>query len=84
MPPAALAEKLKGARPPLVLSGSGAALLAALLTDQEPVVAGTAESPDIASVAKLGLRASPGGKPVPLYLRGADAKPQLGTAVARA
>jgi len=40
---------------------------------------------DIGIVARLGAVADPAlGKPAPLYLRGPDAKPQLGFAVARA
>ncbi|OJF90509.1 tRNA (adenosine(37)-N6)-threonylcarbamoyltransferase complex dimerization subunit type 1 TsaB [Pararhizobium antarcticum] len=40
---------------------------------------------DIGIVARLGAIADPAlGKPKPLYLRGPDAKPQLGFAVARA
>ena len=40
---------------------------------------------DIGVVARLGATADPAlGKPTPLYLRGPDAKPQLGFAVARA
>ncbi len=40
---------------------------------------------DIGVVARLGAIADPAlGKPTPLYLRGPDAKPQLGFAVARA
>ncbi|SIQ70492.1 tRNA threonylcarbamoyladenosine biosynthesis protein TsaB [Rhizobium sp. RU20A] len=39
---------------------------------------------DIGVVAMLGARAEPGEKPRPLYLRGPDAKPQLGFALARA
>ena len=37
----------------------------------------------IAEVARLGASMSAGDKPKPLYLRGPDAKPQLGFAVAR-
>ncbi len=39
---------------------------------------------DIGIVARLGARTEPGEKPRPLYLRGPDAKPQLGFALARA
>ncbi|RYC09942.1 tRNA (adenosine(37)-N6)-threonylcarbamoyltransferase complex dimerization subunit type 1 TsaB [Ciceribacter ferrooxidans] len=37
----------------------------------------------IAIVAKLGAVGDPAGKPKPLYLRGPDAKPQAGFAIAR-
>ncbi len=46
---------------------------------------GAADLVDIAVVARLGAAADPASaKPKPLYLRGPDAKPQAGFAVARA
>lgn len=81
-PVAEVADRLRNAPGPLVLTGSGAPLLAPFLpADAE--IAGSAASPDIADVAALGLRAKPGAPPVPLYARGADAKPQADKAVAR-
>lgn len=67
------------------LAGSGAALIAEGLAGEAmlPVVSG-AETVDIATVARIAAsRAGPFGRPAPLYLRGADAKPQAGFAVAR-
>jgi tRNA threonylcarbamoyladenosine biosynthesis protein TsaB len=77
-----LAARLQHARPPIVLTGSGAPLVArALAADAE--IAGTAEAPDIADVVALAFEAAEAGSPLPLYARAADAKPQLGKAVAR-
>ena len=80
-PLAETADRLRNAPGPLVLTGSAAPLLAASLPEAE--IAGSAASPDIADVAALGLRAHTGAPPVPLYVRGADARPQAGKAVAR-
>ncbi|WP_429122728.1 tRNA (adenosine(37)-N6)-threonylcarbamoyltransferase complex dimerization subunit type 1 TsaB [Ensifer sp. 4252] len=61
------------------VAGSGAELLASV----PPVK--VADLVDIAVVARLGAVADPASaKPKPLYLRGPDAKPQAGFAVARA
>lgn len=79
-----LARRLERASPPLILTGAGAPQLAAALAGSELRIVGVAESPDIAAVARLGWAAETGSPPVPLYLRGADAKPQTGKAVARA
>jgi tRNA threonylcarbamoyladenosine biosynthesis protein TsaB len=79
-----LAAFLAAVSKPLVLTGAGAPLLAAALHDPALKVIGTDEGPEIASVAALGFRAAPGAPPVPLYLRGADAKPQTGKALERA
>ena len=68
---------------PLYLTGAGAPLLAPFLDGLTPEIVDTAEAPDIADVAWLGATAELGLLPVPLYLRGADAKPQIGRAVAR-
>ncbi|MBE7249389.1 tRNA (adenosine(37)-N6)-threonylcarbamoyltransferase complex dimerization subunit type 1 TsaB [Methylobacterium mesophilicum SR1.6/6] len=70
---------------PIVLTGSGAPLLAAALAERgvEARVAGVA-GPDIASVASLGLLADPAqALPRPLYLRGPDARPQDHARIAR-
>ena len=68
--------------PPYLLIGSGAALLAEALEREAPGSAVTilseARTPDIAAVARLAAAAAPGPSPVPLYLRGPDAKPQSG------
>jgi tRNA threonylcarbamoyladenosine biosynthesis protein TsaB len=84
--PEDIAVALDGAAGPLRLTGSGAPLLARALetsrTDLE--IVSTAESPDIADVAFLGISGEPGHLPVPLYARGADARPQAHRAVARA
>ena len=81
-PAEAIAARLAGAPRPLVLAGAGAAVLQAALGEAAEI-AGRAESPDIADVARLGLAATPGARPTALYLRGADAKPQAAKAVAR-
>jgi tRNA threonylcarbamoyl adenosine modification protein YeaZ len=81
--PAMLAEELAAAVGPLVLTGAGAPLLAPALARSDVRVAGGAEFPDIADVARLGAAAESDRPPVPLYARGADAKPQAGSAVAR-
>jgi tRNA threonylcarbamoyladenosine biosynthesis protein TsaB len=73
-----LAARLGAASEPLILTGSGAPILAALLTGRDVRIAGTAASPEIADVARLGRQAEASGSPAPLYLRGADAKPQRG------
>jgi tRNA threonylcarbamoyl adenosine modification protein YeaZ len=81
----ALAGSLAASPKPLILTGAGAPLLAAALDEPELEMIRTAEAPEIESVAALGFRAAPGGPPpVPLYLRGADAKPQTGKALERA
>ena len=80
-----LADRL-AASGSLVLNGSAAPLLAAALTarGQEAVVVDERDVADIDCVVALAL----GGRGVvpakPLYLRGADAKPQIGKSVARA
>jgi len=62
-----------------VIGGSGAALVA------PNAPAKPSELIDVAFVAALGAAADPASaKPRPLYLRGPDAKPQAGFAIARA
>jgi tRNA threonylcarbamoyladenosine biosynthesis protein TsaB len=78
-----LAGKLGRAQRPLVLVGSGAPIVAGAFSESEVQIAGTAESPDIADVAVLGLIAEKSASPKPLYARGADAKPQAYKALAR-
>jgi tRNA threonylcarbamoyl adenosine modification protein YeaZ len=79
--PESAAARLSGARAPLILTGSAAPLLTRVHPGAELV--GTAASPDIGDVAALGLRKTAGEPPVPVYARGADAKPQADKAVAR-
>ena len=79
-----LAERLASFAEPLILTGAGAALAAGALKESGVEIIGAAEAPEIASVAEIGLRSGSAGPPVPHYLRGADAKPQTGWAVARA
>ena len=81
--PADLAARLESASRPWVLTGSAAPLLRPVCEEPGCSVFGAADAPDIACVVALGARAGTGGKPAPLYLRGADAKPQAGKAVAR-
>jgi tRNA threonylcarbamoyladenosine biosynthesis protein TsaB len=83
MEPSAAAQRLVAdGVAPYRLIGSGAPLLAASLAQDAPGVAvsilSAARTPDIASVARLAAAATPGRPPVPLYLRGPDAKPQTG------
>ncbi|MEI2300752.1 tRNA (adenosine(37)-N6)-threonylcarbamoyltransferase complex dimerization subunit type 1 TsaB [Ensifer sp. MJa1] len=62
-----------------IVGGSGAHLVAANIEPKPP------ELIDVAIVAELGALADPASaKPRPLYLRGPDAKPQAGFAIARA
>ncbi|HEV7306661.1 tRNA (adenosine(37)-N6)-threonylcarbamoyltransferase complex dimerization subunit type 1 TsaB [Ensifer sp.] len=62
-----------------IIGGSGAHLVA---TDMP---ANPSELIDVAALARLGAVADPASaKPKPLYLRGPDAKPQAGFAIARA
>jgi len=62
-----------------VIGGSGAHLIAEDIPPKPP------ELIDVAFVAALGAAADPASaKPRPLYLRGPDAKPQAGFAIARA
>ena len=77
-----VAQRLGRARHPILLTGSGAPIVAAALGGEGISIDGTAESPDIDDVAALGLRAEEESAPIPLYLRGADAKPQAGKALA--
>jgi len=66
--------------------GTGAAAIAAAKAGEisEPGIKTVPDRFDIATIAKLGA-AKPFGsaKPKPLYLRGPDAKPQIGFALAR-
>lgn len=67
------------------LAGTGAARLAALLTDRAPPIGSEAATADIAVYARLALRHGfDGGRPKPLYLREPDAKPQAGFILERA
>jgi tRNA threonylcarbamoyl adenosine modification protein YeaZ len=75
------ATRLSGVRAPLILTGSAAPLLARFHSGAQ--IAGTAASPHIGDVATLGIRKIAGEPPVPVYARGADAKPQSDKAVAR-
>lgn len=82
IPAAAAQQLLVYAVPPYLLIGSGAAPLAEALAHVAPGSAVSilfdARTPDIAAVARLAATAAPGRPPVPLYLRGPDAKPQSG------
>ena len=71
----ALAETFDG-----LLAGSAVPLLRGAAADAGDPVANIFP---IAEVARLGAAMPAGDKPKPLYLRGPDAKPQLGFAVAR-
>jgi tRNA threonylcarbamoyl adenosine modification protein YeaZ len=68
-----------------VLVGNGADMLAASVPENQFDIASRAATGDIATNARLAaLRKPPFDKPKPLYLRGADAKPQTGFALRRA
>lgn len=65
-----------------VLTGSGASLLIA--AGAQSRVVSDASTPDVATIARIASLADvPADKPKPLYLRSADAKPQIGFAVER-
>ncbi|MBO9097101.1 MULTISPECIES: tRNA (adenosine(37)-N6)-threonylcarbamoyltransferase complex dimerization subunit type 1 TsaB [unclassified Rhizobium] len=64
-----------------LLAGSAVPLLSSTAEDVPADAAGNAFP--ISDVARLGAKMLVGEKPKPLYLRGPDAKPQLGFAVAR-
>lgn len=67
----------------LVLTGS-AAIRVAEAAGRSLDVCANAATADIAVYARLGAQKMPGEKPRPLYLRGADAKPQAGFILPRA
>jgi tRNA threonylcarbamoyl adenosine modification protein YeaZ len=77
-----VAPRLQPFPRPLFVTGSGASIVAGVLGGRDIVIAGMTESPDIEDVAALGLVAERNTPPIPLYLRGADAKPQGGKGVA--
>ena len=89
LPPAAmpLREAADLALPEAVhLTGSGAPLVAELLpaAGRWERVLSVADTVDVGVLARLAAaRKGPFGPPKPLYLRGADARPQAGFAVAR-
>jgi tRNA threonylcarbamoyladenosine biosynthesis protein TsaB len=67
---------------PAVLIGSAARIVNEKLA--EPLeIAGEAATARIGVYAEIAARATPGDAPKPLYLRGADAKPQTGSALPR-
>jgi hypothetical protein len=55
----------------------------AAIAEFELRIASTSDFPDISDVARLGFITEPRSAPVPLYARGADAKPQTDKIVAR-
>jgi tRNA threonylcarbamoyl adenosine modification protein YeaZ len=68
----------------VVLIGNGADMLAASALKRPFDVASRAATGDVATYARLAAgRAAPFDKPKPLYLRGADARPQAGFALSR-
>lgn len=71
---------------PLLISGSGSAMLAAEARAQgvDAHITDASEAPEIMWVARLGALADPNqALPKPLYLRDPDAKPQDGARIAR-
>jgi tRNA threonylcarbamoyl adenosine modification protein YeaZ len=83
MRPEELAAILGGTARPLILTGAGAPLVASLLDESAARVVGTSDCPAIADVVALARCANELRPPLPLYARGADARPQLDVAVAR-
>ncbi|MEH6727475.1 MAG: tRNA (adenosine(37)-N6)-threonylcarbamoyltransferase complex dimerization subunit type 1 TsaB [Hyphomicrobiales bacterium] len=82
VPVDALAETLATLPKPLCLIGSGAELLASAAPADWHII--DTALPDIASIAELGHTLDADTNPAePLYLRGADAKPQSGKHVLR-
>jgi tRNA threonylcarbamoyl adenosine modification protein YeaZ len=68
----------------VVLAGSGADAVAALMPGAERRIVHRHAAPDIAALCRLGVRAAAASGPVrPLYLRPPDAKPQAAAALAR-
>jgi tRNA threonylcarbamoyl adenosine modification protein YeaZ len=68
----------------VVLAGSGADAIAALVPGAERRIVHRRAAPDIAALCRLGMRAPAASAPVrPLYLRLPDAKPQAAAALAR-
>lgn len=65
-----------------VLAGSAAAVVAAE-ADGALTIGAMAAAADIATYARLGGARASGRRPAPLYLRGADAKPQAGFVLPR-
>ncbi len=89
VPPAAMtaqeAARLAG-RTQARLTGSGSTLVAEFLpaAGRAGLVLSSADTVDMTALARLAAeRTGPFDPPRPLYLRGADAKPQTGFAVAR-
>ncbi len=76
LPAEDLVARLSPMRRPLFVIGAGAPIVGAALGRSHFTIAATSESPDIGDVAALGLSAEAGKPPVPLYVRGPDAKPQ--------
>ncbi len=66
-----------------VLAGSAAQHLASLLPAESFTLGPVDATADVATFAKLAAAREPGDKPVPLYLRAPDAKPQNTAGVAR-
>jgi tRNA threonylcarbamoyl adenosine modification protein YeaZ len=71
-----IAPKLGETSRPLFITGSGASIVADALGQSDVTIVGMDESPEIEDVAALGLATKDTTAPAPLYLRGADAKPQ--------
>jgi tRNA threonylcarbamoyladenosine biosynthesis protein TsaB len=83
IPTANLRERLSTLARPIVLVGAGAPIVASAIGLSSASIFGEADVPDIADVATLGPRSDVLGPPVPLYARGADAKPQADKILAR-
>ncbi|MEF2073791.1 tRNA (adenosine(37)-N6)-threonylcarbamoyltransferase complex dimerization subunit type 1 TsaB [Consotaella aegiceratis] len=73
-----------GLQGPMTLVGTGATIAAAILDRARIGTVREDVTCDIAVVARLGAARPAGHAPVPLYLRGPDAKAQANAAIARA
>lgn len=83
--PGGLADWLEGAHGgELVVVGSGARIAADILAHLPVTLANPAGDTDIAAVVRLGGPRGGEGPLKPLYLRGADAKPQAATGILHA
>ncbi|PYE89208.1 tRNA (adenosine(37)-N6)-threonylcarbamoyltransferase complex dimerization subunit type 1 TsaB [Phyllobacterium leguminum] len=76
-------ELLTRRGPQPVLTGSASARLNEMLAGAPLAVAGEAATGRIETIARIAALREPGEAPKPLYLRGPDAKPQVGFALPR-
>lgn len=72
--PQSLPEYVGKPSAPLVVVGTGAAIAAQVLGLEETAIVACEALVDIAAVARIAADRMPNGPPIPLYLRGPDAK----------